>query len=458
MNERSGSTDDLGALAPWAQELAQTFVSLSSDIALVLDESGVIRSVAQSGAQPMAPAAAEWVGRSWADTVATPMRRKVEALLNDVTSTGLARRREISHSGAGGADIPVAYTAIRLGRDGPVIAVGRDLRAIAAIQQRFLDAQQDLERGYWKARQVESQERQLYQVLNDGVMTVDAESLAIVRANRLIVQRLDGAASLVGRAVDALFDQRSSGAVRELMISARSSGRPSELRARLIGDSVTSSVAAIPFRAGDEQRLLVRLRSAALLSAAGSPGSGAREAAAVADSSGRLLTCDAAFIALLQARVDTELTGRPLADWLGAGAEEIDALLHEVRREGLVEREAMLLRPGGGDTVAISATWLTEGDRECIGLVLHQPVPRVAELGEAQAVFAEAWKRLSEQLGTEPLPIMLRQATALAEQHFIRIALQRCAGDTRVAASLLGITEGALADRRSPHKDAGKAP
>ncbi|TXC66370.1 hypothetical protein FSC37_12435 [Piscinibacter aquaticus] len=152
VNERSGSTDDLGALAPWAQELAQTFVSLSSDIALVLDESGVIRSVAQSGAQPMAPAAAEWVGRPWADTVATPMRRKVEALLNDVTSTGLARRREISHSGAGGADIPVAYTAIRLGRDGPVIAVGRDLRAIAAIQQRFLDAQQDLERGYWKAR------------------------------------------------------------------------------------------------------------------------------------------------------------------------------------------------------------------------------------------------------------------------------------------------------------------
>ena len=37
MIERSGSTDDLGALAPWAQELAQTFVSLSSDIALVLE-------------------------------------------------------------------------------------------------------------------------------------------------------------------------------------------------------------------------------------------------------------------------------------------------------------------------------------------------------------------------------------------------------------------------------------
>lgn len=457
MNQRSGSTDDLGALAPWAQELAQTFVSLSSDIALVLDESGVIRSVAQSGAQPMAPSAEEWVGRPWADTVATPMRRKVEALLHDVTSTGLARRREISHNGAGGADIPVAYTAIRLGRHGPVIAVGRDLRAIAAIQQRFLDAQQDLERGYWKARQIESQERQLHQVLTDGVLAVDAQTLAIVRANRTIASRLGGMAALSGRAVDALFDHRSRVPVRELMTTARTSGQPSELRARLIGDPVTCSVAAIPFRAGDEQRLLVRLRSA-VLPAVPAAGRSERAAAAVADSSGRVLSCDAAFIALLQARDDTELAGRPLADWLGREPADVEDLLREVRQEGLAEREGMVLNAGGRSSVLVSATWLTEGDRECIGLVLYQTVARTAELGEAQAAFAEAWKRLSEQLGAAPLPVMLRQATALAEQHFIRIALQRCAGDTQAAAGLLGISERALEDRRAQDGVPGESP
>lgn len=458
MNQRSGSTDDLGALAPWAQELAQTFVSLSSDIALVLDETGVIQSVAQSGSQPMAPSADQWVGRPWADTVATPMRRKVEAMLHDVASTGLARRREISHSSAGGADIPVAYTAIRLGRNGPVIAVGRDLRAIAAIQQRFLDAQQDLERGYWKARQAESQERQLYQVLSDGVLAVDAASLKILRANRSIASRLGGMAALAGRAVDALFDHRSRSAVRELMTSARSSGRPAELRARLIGDPVTCSVAAVPFRAGDEQRLLVRLRSAASPLAPAAAAAGQREAAAVADSSGRVLSCDASFIALLGARDDTELLGRPVADWLGSAPEDVETLLREVRHEGLAEREAMRLNAGERGLVGVSATWLTEGDRECIGLVLWQAAPRVAELGDAQAVFAEAWTRLSEQLGTTPLPVMLRQATALAEQHFIRIALQRSAGNTKAAASLLGISEQSLAQRRAQDEDAGASP
>ena len=40
-------TPDLSPLSPWAPELAQAFVTLASDIALVLDERGVIRTVAQ---------------------------------------------------------------------------------------------------------------------------------------------------------------------------------------------------------------------------------------------------------------------------------------------------------------------------------------------------------------------------------------------------------------------------
>jgi hypothetical protein len=42
----------------------------------------------------------------------------------------------------------VAYTALRLGPDGPSLAVGHDLRSVARIQQRFLLVQQELERGY----------------------------------------------------------------------------------------------------------------------------------------------------------------------------------------------------------------------------------------------------------------------------------------------------------------------
>jgi DNA-binding NtrC family response regulator len=119
-----------------------------------------------------------------------------------------------------------------------------------------------------------------------------------------------------------------------------------------------------------------------------------------------------------------------------------------VRQAGLAERELMPLRIGVHAEVRVSASWLTEGDQECVGLVLHHAEPRVAALGEAQAAFAEAWTRLTSQLGSNPLPDMLRQATALAEQHFIRMALQRSQDDPAVAAQLLGVSRDSLARRR----------
>ena len=77
-----------------------------------------------------------------------------------------------------------------LGRDGPVLAVGRDLRAVSAIQQRFIDAQQAMERDYWRQRQAEARYRMLFQVATDGVLVVDAEDrlrfrpVTLLRADR----------------------------------------------------------------------------------------------------------------------------------------------------------------------------------------------------------------------------------------------------------------------------------
>ena len=157
------------------------------------------------------------------------------------------------------------------------------------------------------------------------------------------------------------------------------------------------------------------------------------------DSVGNILSCDAAFVALMKADDDGALIGKSVAQWLGEPADELAALLQEVRHAGLAERTAVPLRVADSLPVELSATWLTEGDQECIGLVLRQTPPRLAEFGEAQAAFAQAWTRLCDQLGTASLPDMLRDATALAEQHFIRMALERASGDTVAAAGLLGV-------------------
>ena len=136
MTSRAPEPADLGPLSGCAAELAEAFVSLASDIALVIDEHGVIQSVAQSSSAPIAAGASQWVGRPWVDTVTGDTRRKVELMLTDLKTTGIARRREVNVPGVQTGDVPVAFSALRLGASGPVLAVGRDLRAVSAIQQR----------------------------------------------------------------------------------------------------------------------------------------------------------------------------------------------------------------------------------------------------------------------------------------------------------------------------------
>ena len=143
---------DLQVLAAWAPELADTFVALSCDLALVIDGNGLIRKLAQQDANPIAPAT--WIGRPWVDTVSSDSREKIEQMLADVAAAGYSRRRQVNHPDAlGGSPAPVAYTAARLGDQGPLLAIGHDQRAIAALQQRFIAAQEALERSYWNAHQ-----------------------------------------------------------------------------------------------------------------------------------------------------------------------------------------------------------------------------------------------------------------------------------------------------------------
>ena len=175
MSRRPDSSVDLGALSGCAAGLARAFVSLSSDIALVIDDAGIVTAVAQNEQAPMNPAAQSWVGQPWAQTVTGDTRSKIESMLADACAGGVGRRREVNHAGDTGDDLPVAYTALRLGEHGPVLAVGRDLRSMAAIQQRFLDTQQALERSYWRARHDEVRYRLLYQVATDAVATVDIQ-------------------------------------------------------------------------------------------------------------------------------------------------------------------------------------------------------------------------------------------------------------------------------------------
>jgi transcriptional regulator PpsR len=426
VNHTPGKQPDLAALSAWAPELAKTFVSLASDIALVIDEGGVIRNVAQGGKEPIAPGAYQWVGRAWVDTVSGDTRPKIENLLKEVASTGIARRREVNHPLSADRSIPVAYTAIRLGDNGPVLAVGRDLRTIAAIQQRYVESQQELERGYWQARQAEARYQLLFQVATDAVTVVDGETLQIVEANQAAATLFGTAAEqLQGRHVDAGFEHHSRGAVNELLRNARATGQSGEIRARLQGTHNSTSVLATPFRSDDSMRLLVRMRaidsagpSATLNQTLARLVDDASDGVVVTDSSGRILIANPAFLALAGLGHETQAKGQALMGWLGLADQPLAALVAKVRRDGIARQISSWVKRGTAPELPaeISAALLTEGDQECIGFTIRPMARPAAGDGtndQLSRVFRAGIAALGPQLGEQELATLLNQAAAL---------------------------------------------
>jgi hypothetical protein len=110
-----------------------------------------------------------WLGDGWIDTVTVESRGKITDMLAEAAAQGVSGRRQVNHVSPSGADIPIVYTAVRMDETpGKVVAIGRDLRAVSALPQRLVEAQQSLERDYWRMRHSETRYRLLFQVYPEG--------------------------------------------------------------------------------------------------------------------------------------------------------------------------------------------------------------------------------------------------------------------------------------------------
>ena len=396
----------------------------------------------------MNPAAEAWVGQPWALTVTDDTRSKIESLLADASAGGLGRRREVNHAAHTGDELPVAYTALRLGEHGPVLAVGRDLRSMAAIQQRFLDTQQALERSYWRARHNEVRYRLLYQVATDAVATVDVHRQCLVAVNTAAARLLqvDGP-SAQGRLLGVHFDASSRPAVEALLARAHEGPDAAVAQVRLAGSHISVALTATRLPAARTPTVLLRLRQAdpphddplALGSALARHVDGTPEGIVVTDSEGRVREANLAFMQMAQATDIEGVIGQPLERWLpGAGP----AVITSLRAHGLAPSQRVTLLRAGALELAVDMAGalladIAGGD---IGITLRPCGSDVLTADARAAALLRAIDALAGELGNSPLPALLRQAQALAQQHFVRTALDRHPGDTLAAARLLGVT------------------
>ena len=427
-------------------------VAAAADISLVVDAKGVIQDLALGGEDFPGDVRGIWVGRHWMDTVTVDSRDKVQELLREAGAAAEPRRRHVNHQLAGGSELPVLYSAIRLDPKGRVLALGRDLRAVSAIQQRLVEAQQSLDRDYWRIRQVETRYRLLFDLSSEAILMVDASTHLVVEANPAATKLLGAPQrKLAGQPFPVGVDARTARAVDAMLAQLRASGRADPVLMRAARGRAELTVSASLVKQEDGQFFLVRF--------SGQPGEGATSSASpsalitqvierapdglvVTDLEGRVLIANPAFVDLVQLAGAELVRGQSLDRWLGRPGVDLSVLLATLRQHGSVKLFATTMRGelGANADVEISAVAVPDATPPCLGFTVRHVGRRIATAGDGPRTAPRSVEQLTQLVGRMPLKDLVRESTDLIEQLCIEAALELTQDNRASAAGLLGLS------------------
>lgn len=436
------------------------------DITLILDLDGVIEEARIGGAIGDEELAA-WRGRPWVETVAEVGSAKVRRMLDDACSSGVSAFRQVTQRFPSGRELPIEYTAVRLGGKAGLIAIGRSLQAVAELQSRLIAAQQVMERDYWKLREVETRYRLLFDTANEAVLLLRLDGLMIQEANPAAIRTL-GLAS--GRAFLPEMSAADRPAFEAMLARVREFGRAPAVLVHLGPDSAAWMVRATLMNAPSAPAFLLQLAPVAAAVLGETRDVLALEelvehlpdAFAVTDEQGVVRRANRAFLDLVQLPSEAAVLGESLSRWLARPGADLPVLLANLQRHGTVRLFGTTMHGElGADTeVEISAAGDRPSRPHWIALVLHDISRRPLPSPEGDRLHS-ALTAILEQSGRTSLRKLVRDTVEVVERHCIEAALEVSASNRTAAAELLGLSRQSLyekLDRYALHGNEASAP
>lgn len=433
-------------------------VSASSDLALLLDKSGVIQDISLEEDDLSDYGCADWIGHPWQEVVTAESRAKVQDMLETALASGASRARQVNHPAETGNDLPVRYSTIRLAEEGRILALGRDLRPMSVLQQRLVSAQAQMETEYAQLRLAETRYQTLFQISAEAVLIVDANSLKIVEANPAAGQVLDGkSGDLTGQNFADLLDQNGLAAAQKLFANLRVSPRTDEVTVTAKNGGRFSLSASL-YRDDKATNFLLRLsaQDAGVARANGVSVSGPLadiitkmpDGFVIVDQERHILSANNAFLDLAQLADEDQARGQPIERWLGRVEVDVDILIANLREYGFLRRFPTLMRGeyGGKEEIELSGVAMLSSDPPCFGLSIRKSHPALNVKVGAGAASAgpRSFEQLKELVGRVPLRELVREATDIIEQMCIEAALELTGDNRASAAEMLGLSRQSL--------------
>lgn len=443
-----------GLLSEIGPDVLADIVTSTSDIALAVSADHVVEAVMTNPQSGLAARIAHWQDQPL-DTLLTPESWiKLRARLVELGTHRIVSA-ELTHSDRAGFPHPVRYGISRLGTDGRLLLLGRDMRPIAELQQQLVQAQLALERDYEAQREIETRYRVLLEANGAPLLIVSTTTGRIVDLNAAAADLIGAPrADLVDAALAQEFDGRRRGELLDSLsrLSAGDASGRLDLTVRRNKSRVQMSATA--FRAAGDRLLLCRFglseaaqeRRNSLAEMTDRLFEKGVDAIVFLDAEGRVIAANEAFLNLTDSGSPAAVQGRSFADFLARGAIDLRVLLDNVKRVGHLRHYATRLNTDfeGQVSVELAATLLNDRAAPAVALVI-----RDAGIVDATRILPgpvgnEGLRNVMQLVGYSTLRDIVAETTEIIEKMCIETALDLTGNNRVAAAELLSLSRQSL--------------
>jgi transcriptional regulator PpsR len=446
-----------GSIPLVSPDLLVEIISTASDIALHVAADGAVIAVLVNPHHRSFGQLGHWVGRDvravLTDESVAKLDRRLAQLREAPEGTSLAV--EVTHSDGANLEFPIRYALHRLPTNDSVLMLGRDLRAIAEIQQKLISVQLALEKDYEAQREIDTRYRVLMEMTRDAVLLVALSTGRIADLNAAAAALLGGArAELLGAPIAQEFVGRRRGELLETIanLAGADAAQPIEMQARRSQKRVL--MVPLVFRAAGERLLLCRLDQPDGAGAAPDDiaeglrrlyGEGV-DGIVFTDADGVIRGANEAFLNLTDSPDIAAVRGRSLADFLVRGMVDLKVLIDNARRSGRMKLYATRLQTMFAAAVAveISATWLNDRPRPMLGMIVRDASRAEALRRPGMPGGEEGVASVVELVGSSKLKDIVAETADVVERMCIETAVELTRNNRVAAAEMLGLSRQSL--------------
>lgn len=430
----------------------------AGDFLLLLDADGAIRDLTVHTQE--CSFVRSWIGEKWMDIVTVESRPKIEAMLHSVPGDAVANWRQVNHP-QDGDDIPISYGIVRSERGSWSIAIGRDLRPLAIMQQRLLRTQQSMERDYLNLRQTETRYRLLFDAIAHPVLIVEAGGWTIDQANRAATSLFGtGQGPLDQKNLLALFARENRDQILGYFGAVAANTAVPSISVKSDWNAEPLTLSASTFRQNGRQYWLIHLtlESQPIMGDSGHDSildvvERMPDAFILTDEKQAIISANRAFVDLVQASSSEQILGTSLSRFVGRPDVDLSLIKKQLKDHQHVRNFSSIIRDLNGleEPVEISAI-LVERHNSIYGYAVRSIGRRERALPVQDQGFPKSVDQLTDLVGRKKLKDIVRESTDLIERMCIEAALVHTADNRASAAEILGLSRQSLYSKLHRHK------